>query len=923
MFNYAKCLKVAVVVGLLGTALGVLGISAQAEEQTWLNTDLSLQKISQLASGQTVPYSINGNRDCQNHEFVTRPKVLLQTAQSHTTCGVQTMFGMADPNGWVELNGTQTSGKFINYSGYPPGFIPIPGSNRFINYTSAPQGLYLYFTDFTQNKITATQNLDRSVAYQINQPPSAVLKDKSGTLLQVQSDSLSFSSNGKWMVVDSPGRAVLRVNLQTLEVVPFAPTFNYSIGISPGLQTTITSDGRYAVIYSYSFNTFKIYDLATCGVTPNTISQPVTCQSKDLLPIPQAQISNFKAISRLRFVLNERLEFYANNYLVPGVPSTIQMAKYSLSIGDSSSFKSDYLAMGDSYISGEGAYSYITGTDTNTNHCHLSLVSYPFLVSKRLNFNSGHSVACSGAVNWDIVNNDMEYSGQDKAGVKRRSLQDGDLLRIYSEYKPGQITQLDFVGYSQPKAITISISGNDIGFSTILRRCLEPDTCYSTYEDRVELVRQINTTLPKLLNTYQAIKNTAPPGAKIYAVGYPQLAKATGDCAVNVRLNAQELDFASQLISYLDTVIKTATQKAGVGYIDTQNAFDGHKMCETKTSNVAVNGITAGSDQPDFLGGPLGNETYHPNALGHQMLADAVVGQTNGLSSAVPVVTDSTLPSEDSLGFLNAPRSGRQINLLNYDDGTSNNVVYRQGWWDFTLDSAKVYLKANVSVLSVLNSEPVQLNTLYTDQNGALVGRLYIPAETEPGYHMLHLYTQNLAGEQVDIVKMLYVAANQIDYDGDAVLNANDSCKYFPNSGIDYDKDGVDDACDGQISEPRALVEPAAAGPIDIGVESAAIEPTLRGASEPTEPGTLTIGYEPPLALGGEATNTDDSSGDNTEVLALNTKEEHKKPTTGQQNRAPSKTVAVKKTNSDIPRYGLLFLSAASALGLIISKRFI
>ena len=62
--------------------------------------------------------------------------------------------------------------------------------------------------------------------------------------------SISFSENGRWMVVSVPNVAMVRVDLNTFNVLPFAAGFDYSIGLSPSPQTAITNDGRYAVVAS-------------------------------------------------------------------------------------------------------------------------------------------------------------------------------------------------------------------------------------------------------------------------------------------------------------------------------------------------------------------------------------------------------------------------------------------------------------------------------------------------------------------------------------------------------------------------------------------------------------------------------------------------------------------------------------------------
>src|SRR6185295_14449068 len=57
----------------------------------------------------------------------------------------------------------------------------------------------------------------------------------------------------------------------------------------------------------------------------------------------------------------------------------------------------DYLALGDSFSSGEGAQKYEIGTDESENLCHLSRVSFPYVIAQKLNFSNFHSIACSGA----------------------------------------------------------------------------------------------------------------------------------------------------------------------------------------------------------------------------------------------------------------------------------------------------------------------------------------------------------------------------------------------------------------------------------------------------------------------------------------------------------------------------------------------
>lgn len=67
---------------------------------------------------------------------------------------------------------------------------------------------------------------------------------------------------------------------------------------------------------------------------------------------------------------------------------------------------------------------------------------------------------------------------------------------------------------------------------------------------------------------------------------------------------------------------------------------------------------------------------------------------------------------------------------------------------------------------------------------------------------------------------MITIVANEQDYDGDGILNANDTCQYIAPLSVDVDKDGIDDGCDPEIGEPPVVVpdppapEPPAPAPI-------------------------------------------------------------------------------------------------------------
>jgi hypothetical protein len=166
-----------------------------------------------------------------------------------------------------------------------------------------------------------------------------------------------------------------------------------------------------------------------------------------------------------------------------------------------------YVAMGDSYSSGEGTASYDRGTDTSTDKCHRSSensskASYPRLlqldssaVPSNMKF-----VACSGATINDV---------------------------LHGRY--GEPSQMSALG-PNVTLVTISIGGDNLGFSHVLEECVNvgpfhfrsDDTCVGQENELREKLWGPDPLNAKLINLYRAIKQQAPH-ARIVVMGYPRL----------------------------------------------------------------------------------------------------------------------------------------------------------------------------------------------------------------------------------------------------------------------------------------------------------------------------------------------------------------------------------------------------------------
>lgn len=805
--------------------------NAYTETSPWLSEVApELDNLGDLATNQPLPPNIGNNRDCHERKVITRPKRPIpippfsQTEQSYTSCVVDTAFGSIDTLGYLQRPGGTMAGPVKDINGRTAMLVPIPYSTTGMMLTgSAINATYLAFFDNMDSVLDSSAIYTGEVTHKITAPPTTTLRDKNGKSVAVGIDSLSFSANGQWMVTDIPSLGVVvRINTANRQILAFGDSMTYNIGLYPGLQTAISADGRYVVMASSVFGILKLYDLDTCGTVPNSISGKVNCKSRDLQPYMQQTVPNFWGVRQLRF----RGDYALDMYVDARQGTAQQISHRVLRAAGQTDSGFQYMALGDSFASGEGAYQYKASTDTNLNKCHLSQRSYPYLIGATLNFDQYESVACSGAVIDDITNTNGDYEGQvnDNLVVSKR-----DKNQIMDSFLPGYLAQHEFIKFKKPNIITLSAGGNDIGFSDIISRCLDSDTCYQNYEDRRELVENINSQFTRLIDLYTQVKNASDPSVKIYVLGYPQLVYPEGNCANNVPFNHDELIFVQLLISHLNSVIKTATANAGVFYVDIENSLAGRRLCETVSSNVAVNGLTLGNDIPNIplLHGPIGNEIFHPNYLAHQLFKSTVLGKTANLTALMPVSNPaSVLPDvSDSLPILNAPKSNRVMRITKNITGTSGGAIEFGKTWAFDYNPTVQILKAGSKIKAWLNSDPVFLGEFTVASDGSVSITTKIPDNVPPGFHTLHLYGKNSSGEDVDLYQTVYVAGDSLQGE----------CVIVPDSGEDVDQDEVDDACDGFIDEPPLAVEPVAdLPPEELVVIPPGPEQPLETSDEPT-----------------------------------------------------------------------------------------
>lgn len=770
----------------------------QGSEPAWASpTARTLRRVGPAADVPEQP-NFQSNLDCTELTYRQTDSSAMQAG-----CFMPTAFGLVEPDSdAVIFNGTDEA---VPISPYLPHQVltPWPGTINMLSLSAASTGgsyLSLY-RNVTADLRDERDVSGRLVAKQLAAPPDMELKDPAGRPLVINAQTMAFSANGSWLVVETLTGAFVRINLATLDMTAFAPAYG-ALG-NPALlksQVAVSEDGRFVAVENTVADAFKVYDLAACSGQADNL-RPQDCATYDYWPFITGQLNGLRSITHVRFVTDGILGFDAS--------SATDVSTYELAPTDGIDALIEYLAVGDSYTSGEGAFDYEYGTDTGDDVCHLSSKSYPLLISSQL-FASGRSVACSGARMQDVVPTEPnKYRGQVAGGIPADTRSADSIARVLADFTPGYLAQSEFVSHYQPQVLTVSVGGDDIGFGEMIENCVEPhvslhlsdSTCFDTYEDRLELKNLIDRTIPKWTTLFRRLQSKSPL-SRIYAIGYPQIAVDTGNCAANVHLNKGELEFSQEIVAYLNSAIGQASANAGIRYIDIAKALAGHRLCETDSYDVAVNGLTAGADGGPFGLKIFGKESYHPNALGQSLIAAAVLGQSHNLGEVKSDANDSGADPESAAALLDAPKSGRAVMVRVPDPDLVPPVINRGGKVTVHVDGAADGLRPTGSYTIYLDGAGGSvLGQLGSDQSASIDGSIDVPAGAAAGGHTIDIVGTGQGGDIIDVTQATYIAASDTDADGDGIPNASDTCPGAVNAGQDIDGDGVDDGCDAVIGQ--------------------------------------------------------------------------------------------------------------------------
>jgi lysophospholipase L1-like esterase len=303
-----------------------------------------------------------------------------------------------------------------------------------------------------------------------------------------------------------------------------------------------------------------------------------------------------------------------------------------------------YVALGDSYASGFGVGPYSSAPVAG---CAQSTTDYP------------HQVASSLGLRLD----DRTCAGATTANVTRMPQPTGVGHLAASPQADALSASTDVV--------TISIGGNDLGFTDVIRNCIalgqdgplfsdidgtSYDHCKDHYSpvvhgvERDSLAARIQKTVaPRLAQTFRTIAQRAPR-AKVFVVGYPMIApdatqspkgcysSIIGDSGLEPPFPKNSVPFTGTDTAYfhrteaeLNGAIQSAARARGFTYVSTFDGSAAHTACAASGS-AWIAGLTLTDHVDPANSTPIDGTDYgllfgslHPNAAGIAYLRDQTV----------------------------------------------------------------------------------------------------------------------------------------------------------------------------------------------------------------------------------------------------------------------------------------------------------
>lgn len=260
----------------------------------------------------------------------------------------------------------------------------------------------------------------------------------------------------------------------------------------------------------------------------------------------------------------------------------------------------NYVALGDSYSSGDGAGDYAPETAV-PGGCWRSSNAYAHLIEDEFDF--------AGALAFYACSSHRGKEMLDELGTPESQIE--------------RVTE-------HTSLVTLGIGGNDLGFIPVLRTCivrmplLESGVCTGQEEDIDKRMRHFEETLDTVI---AEIRDRAPD-ARILVLGYPRLFPEEPP-AMYYTLTVGDQLWLNGIAERFNERIRDAVYRAdgdvygsrgtgSVEYVNTFSALTGH---EVSAEDAWLNGIVLGRFGEGLK---VDRATFHPTAQGQMSIAERV-----------------------------------------------------------------------------------------------------------------------------------------------------------------------------------------------------------------------------------------------------------------------------------------------------------
>lgn len=705
-------------------------------------------------------------------------------------CWFNSLFGLTSPYGnIVRPEGAAYAGLLGEFA--EKRLIPTPKQDVFLELSPKDSGFTAQFRTLSQTQLAVIRQDGDFLFYDFAFQSAMSLQDATSSPFIIDDNTTAigvwYAKNGRYMLLaHTESGTVSRIDLESFQIL--TTTYILHDDDDDRFATfDITSDGEFIVANVFGHEP-RLLNLASCAHEERPyISQPVFCAKRllgnaiDNFDPKTDGLGNFAVFEddmTIAFYTNVGQEHYSKFLLF--APGTWQPGNR-------------YIALGDSFASGEGVGNYYQGTDKiNINMCHLSKSSYPFLLNSLLRLDAVNSVACSGAkiqniTGEEVVDDSLER--EDRSNQYKERQLDVSLM----EWTPGRLLQSEYVKENKPDIITVSISGNDMNFGSVVERCVNPlqkeQTCFVSRTERAKLVNNMTDQYERLVGVFKELQRSARLGARIYAIGYPSTVKVGGKCDLNVGANSDEVEFLDAYTTYANIVIRKAARRAGVTYVDMTTSLWGYRLCEGLPH--AMNGFTLYRRPEKKFIHP---HSYHPNQFGHALFAMHIREQTDNFTkpNPRPNLSEFGPNHHDAIyaGLFDSVDEALEGGYIYIYEQMTGYVLAPHLRVKATFMRSQYRTAPGAKYEHWLHSNPIFLGESIADAEGNIDAVITIPADAPVGMHTLKTIGKNIEGEDIEIWASVYVAYSEDDWDGNGVPNNQQICPIeIPGATIEQQKE--------------------------------------------------------------------------------------------------------------------------------------